>query len=180
MIDKGELKQEMKEAFSDLDIHQYLPDAPIKKYCELAQYKDISELLPDTKSYCILLYEDSLNHGHWIVISKPEDNKYEFFCSYGSYPDAPLKWVNPTQRSDLGVKAPYLSLLFEKCPEEVVYSKVKYQKDGGAIADCGRFCILRTLKMIKGLNLNEFHAFMKKERCRIRGDFDMVVTALIP
>jgi hypothetical protein len=70
--------------------------------------------------------------------------------------------------------------MFRDCPEEVVYNKIKYQKDGQHINDCGRFVILRTLKMIKGLDLEQFHAFMNAERRRLRLDYDGVASTLVP
>jgi hypothetical protein len=73
-----------------------------------------------------------------------------------------------------------LSKLFKECPEKVVYNKIKYQKDGQNIADCGRWCVLRTLKMKAGYDLNQFHKWVLKKDRKMKGDKDTLVATLIP
>ena len=179
-MDLGGVKEVKAIALSDQDIKDYLPNALILKYSELSKYPTLHDLLPEVKSYCILLYEDSMNHGHWTVVSRPSEGIAEFYCSYGSPVDSPLKWTPKPTRVGLGVGKQYLSLMFRDCPEEVVYNKIKYQKDGQHINDCGRFVILRTLKMLKGLDLDQFYAFMNAERRRLRLDYDGVASILVP
>ena len=54
-------------ALSDTDIRHILGhDTKIIKYSELAQFTDLDQLLPNPKDYCIILYEDSVDHGHWV------------------------------------------------------------------------------------------------------------------
>jgi hypothetical protein len=176
---KEAIKEEVAIPFSDADLLEYLPHAPIKKYSELAQYKTLYELLPEVKSFCILLYEDSINKGHWTVVSRPEEGLVEFFCSYGSYPDSPLKWTEKSTRIGLGSGVAYLGKLFQECPDMVVYNKIHYQKEKPGVSNCGRYCVLRTLKMKAGMNLDQFYKYMKKECKRLRTDFDGAVTLII-
>jgi hypothetical protein len=178
-MSSGGVKQEMAIPLSDADIKDYLPDALIIKYSELSKYPTLHDVLPDVKSYCFILYEDSLNSGHWTVISRPTEDTAEYFDSYGGYVDVPLRWTGKEKRVLLGEGKPYLSIMFKECPEEVVYNKIHYQKEGSGINDCGRHCVLRTLKMLDGMNLNEYYHFMNKERRRLRMDYDGVVTTLI-
>jgi hypothetical protein len=165
---------------SDADIREYLPSAPILKYSELAKYPTLGDLLPEVKSFCILLYEDSPNKGHWVVVSRPVEGVAEYFDSYGGAPDQPLSWTPKDRRIQLGEGRPLLTQLFDKCPEEVVYNKVKYQKDGSDVNDCGRWCVLRTLKMKAGLNLNQFYKYVIEEDKKYPGDKDAFVSHLIP
>lgn len=168
--------------FSDGDIRNYLPNALILQYSDLQKYPTLADVLPDVKSYCILLYEDSPNRGHWTCISKPEEGVAEYFDSYGGYIDEPLTWISESKQEVLGQGEPYLSMLFRKAPEEVVYSKVDYQKESPTVSSCGRWCVLRILKMIAGYDLGDFYKFIKKERKKLGkgADFDDVVMDLIP
>lgn len=179
-MDLGGIKEVQAIPLSDQDIRDYLPHVNIKKYSELKQYPTLHDMLPEVKSYVVVLYEDSLNKGHWTVVSRPQEGKVEFFCSYGTYPDGPLRWTDEEIRAGLGESKAYLTILFKNCEEEVVYSKTKYQKEGHGINDCGRYVILRTLKMLKGMNLTQFKAFMDAECRRLRGNYDAVVSTLIP
>ena len=70
-------------------------------------------------------------------------------------------------------------MLFDSCPDEVVYNKTKYQKEANGVNDCGRWCVLRTLKMLKGLDLKQFHEFVKEEEKRLGMTADAVVTTLV-
>ena len=56
----------INKALSDEDIQIILGgDAKIIKYAELANLYDIDQVLPNQKDYCIILYEDRPNRGHW-------------------------------------------------------------------------------------------------------------------
>ena len=71
------------KALSDSDIRKILGhDTKIIKYSELSQFEDLSQLLPNLKDYCVILYEDNIDHGHWVGLSR-YGGKYEHFDSYG-------------------------------------------------------------------------------------------------
>jgi hypothetical protein len=176
----GGVSKVIATPLSDSDIHDYLPNSNIIKYSDLSKYPTLNDLLPEVKSFCFILYEDSPNKGHWTVVSKPKDDLVEYFDSYGGVPDAPLKWTPKERRVGLGEGKELLSYLFNKCPEQVVYNKIDYQNEGQEVNDCGRWCILRTLKMIKGLDLNQFHKFVKEQAKMMKAPFDVVVSKLIP
>ena len=62
------------EALSDSDIRTILgADTKILKYSELAGVGSLDELLPRLVDYCIILYEESLNRGHWVALLKCND-----------------------------------------------------------------------------------------------------------
>ena len=74
----------INKALSDEDIQRILGgDAKIIKYAELGNLYDIDQLLPEEKDYCIILYEDRPNRGHWTALLK-YNNLYEHFDSYGT------------------------------------------------------------------------------------------------
>ena len=58
---------------------------------ELRHIDDLDELLTKDIDYCIVLYEDRPNRGHWTALSK-YDGIYEHFDSYGNKPDKSLEW----------------------------------------------------------------------------------------
>lgn len=174
------IKHTVATPMSDADIKEYLPDAPIIRYAELSKYPTLHDLLPNVKDYVFLLYEDSPNRGHWVLVSRPEEGIAEYFDSYGGYVDAPLKWTPEHNRIALGAGQPLLSIMFDKCEEDVVYNKHKYQKDGGHVNDCGRWCVLRALKMKAGLNLQQFYKYVLKEDKQYIGDKDAMVAQLVP
>lgn len=177
---KANLKKAIATPLSDSDIHDYLPSAKIIKYNELNKYPTIDDLLPNTKEYCFILYESSPNSGHWTCVSKPRDNIVEYFDSYGGPPDNPMKWTSENIRIGLGEGEKILSKLFNECSEEVVYNKIKYQKEDIDIADCGRWCVLRILRMKAGDNLNEFHKWIENQHKIFGGNDDSIVTQIIP
>ena len=173
------IKKVVATPLSDSDIREYLPNANIIKYSELNKYPTLNDLLPEEKSFCILLYEDSPNRGHWVAISKPKKAIVEYFDSYGGYVDAPLNWTSKEERNKLGSGKKILSNLFNNCPEKVVYNKIPYQKSDPKVNDCGRWCVLRLLKMMKGLNLDQFYNYVKEEDKKYIGDKDDFVSQII-
>jgi hypothetical protein len=177
---ESEIKKTIATPLSDSDIREYLPNCNIIKYSELSKYPTLNDLLPEVKSFCILLYEDSPNKGHWVVISKPKDDLVEYFDSYGGYVDEPLSWTSKAERIQLGSGKKLLSILFNNCPEQVVYNKIPYQRSDPNVNDCGRWCILRTLKMKKGLDLDQFHKYVKEEDKKYIGDKDAFVAQIVP
>ena len=186
---------------TDADIKRFLPEALIIKYSELSKYSTLFDLLPDIHSYCFILYEDSVNRGHWVQVCRPEDCVAVYFDSYGGPPDAPLKWTSRDRRVGLGEGRPYLSILLGACRlpqarslrqegdalregqvEDVQYNKRCYQQDGGGqiqINDCGRWCVLYTLKMLEGASLNDFSKFVTKTCRELRLSPDEMVSTLV-
>ena len=56
----------VNKALSDDDIRRILGrDIKFLKYSDLDEFKDPDELLPNPKDYCVVLYEDRPDRGHW-------------------------------------------------------------------------------------------------------------------
>ena len=63
------------KALSDTDIRRILGNGTkVIKYSELSHYDDLNQLLPKDTDYCIILYEDHVDHGHWVGLSKYDGN----------------------------------------------------------------------------------------------------------
>ena len=71
----------INKPLSDADIARILGnDVKIVKYSELRHLQDIDDLLTNDKDYCIILYEDAPDRGHWTALCK-YDGLYEHFDS---------------------------------------------------------------------------------------------------
>jgi len=166
----AEVKAISETPMGDDNIRKYFPNAKILKYSELADIQDITQLLPQDKSFFFLLYEQSLNTGHWVVVNRYKDNGRDticFFCSYGSKIDGPLYWNNPAKNRELGQSRPYLTELLQKSGKHLQYNKIQYQSKTSPVATCGAFATLWIKANIRdNMNLQDFHdwiAEIKKE-----------------
>ena len=127
--------------------------------------------------YCIILYEDNLDRGHWVGLSKYE-GKYEHVDSYGLKPDKELAWINMKKRRLLYEDAPFLSNLLKH--QHLVYNTVRYQELDSGVNTCGshvvhRLCRLKNRKM----DLEEYHNFMQSLKEEFNLSFDMIVAEFI-
>jgi hypothetical protein len=176
--DKTELKQLEAYALGDDDIKKYLPNSKIITYPELKRYHTIDDLLPNNPDYVFILYEDSVNKGHWTLLMR-YGSTYEFFCSYGSKIDEPLTWYNAQTRNKLGEDVPYLSNLLNAVNSKVIYNPVKFQQDNDNINSCGRHALVRALSLLNGgITLKKYQQKMKKIRTLTGGSYDDIVSAI--
>jgi len=145
----------------DNNIRQYLPNARVITYKELADVSSIEELLPKPKDYFFLLYEHAPNVGHFVSVNRYINNGKDticFFCSYGSKIDAPLFWNSPARNRELGQDKPYLTNLLRKSGKALQYNNVQYQSKQSPVATCGAFATLWIKANLRDdMNLNEFH-----------------------
>jgi hypothetical protein len=176
-----ELAEIIADPMDDAEIKHYLPEAKILKYSQLARYNSINQLLPKETDYCIVLYEDSHNSGHWCVISRYLDKKdtIEFFDPYGNIFDKQLDWTPLETRKQLGEGRKILTPLLDCCTQKVVWNPIKYQKESSSINDCGRHCVYRTICMKKGMNLDQYFKHIKEIEKSSGMDADSIVSSQI-
>lgn len=189
IIDNGlleNIEQSKAYALSDSDIRLYLPGVKILKYSELKNYNNITELLPHDKSYAIILYLDSPSTGHWVAImryKKNNKNYIEFFDSYGLPIDNQKSFVDKKTRQKLNVDRNYMKELMNQALKDgftVVYNPIKYQNDDfNDINTCGRFVIYRILKMLDGMDGDQFLKHMKTLKNKYKINSDTIVTSII-
>nr|WPF46842.1 MAG: putative cysteine protease [Lake Baikal virophage 14] len=172
-IKMNEVLQRMRTNITDLDLERYFPETNhyknnVIKYSELANFKSIEEILPNNRSYKIILIEDNYNSGHWTCLLRYDDT-IEWFDSYGLQPDGELKFINVVKRRLLGEGRRILSELLSKVKDKkVVYNNVKLQKLNNQSTTCGRWVILRILMMKNFFyDLKEFQDFIKKYKKEI-------------
>lgn len=182
-IEKDIEKAIKKYPLGDDDIKFYLPDAKIITYSDLKKYKSIDELLPNNKSYAIILYEYEKNKGHWTCIMKYCDT-IEFFDSLADCgaPDSELKWNSAETNKKLGYNKPYLTNLLKKSNYDVIYNKLKLQKENkkDIINTCGRHCVFRILNMRdKNMDLLAYLKFLNDVKNETGDDYDDIITHLV-
>ena len=170
----------IEEPMDDADIRAYYPNAKIMRYSDLKNYKTITQLLPKDKSYAFLLYQHSPNSGHWVLIMR-YGGTIEFFCSYGSAIDAPLKWTNPRDRQMLGEAVPYLTNLLRSQKEfNVIHNPVAYQAKGNDKATCGAHDVMRLSQMLNhGQDLTDYYDYMTKIKKESGLSYDEIVANFV-
>ena len=170
----------IEEPMDDTDIRAYYPNAKIMKYSDLKNYKTITQLLPKDKSYIFLLYQHSPNEGHWVLLMR-YGNTIEFFCSYGSAIDAPLKWTNPRDRQMLGEAVPYLSNLLRAQKDfNVIHNPVQYQAKGSDKATCGAHDVMRLSQMLNhGQDLTDYYDYMTRIKKESGLSYDEIVANFV-
>ena len=178
-----EIVEIQAEPMGDDDIRKYFPNAKILKYSQLKGVKRIEELLPRPRTFFFLLYERTLNTGHWCLVSRYIDNgidTIEFFCSYGSKLDAPLLWTPIGMRVQLGQDKPYLSMLLDKSPYRVIYNPVQFQSKKAPISTCGAYDTLRASELQKhNTTLEEFNEMLEEVKKGTGLNYDEIVSNLI-
>jgi hypothetical protein len=179
----AEVKKISETPMGDDNIRRYFPNATILTYKQLAEVDNISELLPALKSYFFLLYEQSPNSGHWVVINRYMNNGKDticFFCSYGSKIDAPLRWNSPAVNQELGQGQPYLTQLLQKSGKYIEYNKVQYQSKTSPVATCGAFATLWIKANLReNMTLNEFHEWIKEIKDETGLSYDAIASNAI-
>jgi hypothetical protein len=177
------LQEVIADPLDDSEIRHYLPNAKIIKYSELAKYKAITQLLPNETDYCIILYEDSPNNGHWVALlryNKGKKGTIEFFDPYGNMFDKQLDWTSLENRKKLGQGRKLLTPLLDCALQTIVYNPIKYQQDGGEINDCGRHCVFRIKCLLdKGMDLDDYFEYMKQLEKEMRLPPDGIVSSQI-
>ena len=135
----------INKALSDEDIGMVLgADTKIIRYSELRHIDDLDDLLTKEIDYCIILYEDRPDRGHWTALSR-YNGIYEHFDSYGNKPDKPLEWVNLKMRRMLNQSTPYFTNLLKS--KQYIYSNVKYQDRDGYVNTCGSRAVHRLYRL---------------------------------
>lgn len=183
-FDKEQLKKIEKDPLDDTTIKEYLgQNVPVIAYDELQKYNTIEDLLPQDKSYCILLYLENKNMGHWIALLRYNNNgedTFEYFDPYGKHIDEPLSWVGAGVRKELNINRPYLSDLLKQSNLKKIWNHKDFQKEDKNIATCGRHCINRVLTNKKAdLNLKKYTRFMKTLKETTKLTYDQLVSELI-
>jgi hypothetical protein len=149
-----ELVEVIEEPMDNHTINKYLPSCPVIRYNELKN-KSLQQLLPKDGSYCIILYQQSENSGHYVALYR-QNGVINYFCSYGSYPDSQLKWVSSQVNRQLGIQ-PFITSMLKDSDSPILYNSHPLQnKKDARIATCGRWCICLIQCLKKGMTMKDF------------------------
>lgn len=128
-------------------------------YSDLGKYDNIDQLL-EPYDVVIILYEFERFYGHWTILYRYDGQIY-FFDSYGYILDDELDLVPMNFRIENDMVFPHLTYLLS-LNGGVDYNQYKFQKSGGDIATCGRWCYYRYEN--KHLSTDEFHDLIKRQK----------------
>jgi len=144
------------ENMKDLTENKY----KIYRYHELEKFDNIDQVLGDNLG-AIILYQSSVNSGHWCSLWR-EGNTIYFFDSYGFDIDQELKFSEFHMRRHKGVETPHLSHLIDVSGYNVISSHYKLQRMADKTNTCGRYAGAR----IKHRNLShkEFADLLMKNK----------------
>ena len=162
------IEKEQAKPITNLDMKRYFgTEDHLIKYSDLADYKDIFELLPTDRSYKIILIEQQKDNGHFVCICRYGKTICSF-DPYGCRIDDELKFVNRFMSKMLGQDRHYLTDLLRAVDQkkwDIVYNKKKLQKLNNSIATCGKWCIL-WITFMKDFfyTLEDFLKFIKDRR----------------
>ena len=150
---------------TDVDIKRWLGDNDdmILRYCQLANYNTIDEVVPHDGSFKFILTEDRANQGHWCVLVRYNDT-IEWFDPIGMRPDGELSFIPRAIKLCLGQDKHHLSSLLKRTTWlKLIWNKMKLQKVKPGINTCGKWCIARVVFMKMGYNLKMFQDLIQSE-----------------
>ena len=138
-------------------------DIKIINFSELSNYSNIRQILPNSKDFAILFYQDDHSNGskigHWTVILR-YGNTFQFFDPYGINNSKELSYISNDKRQMYGESYDYLTKLLN--PTIHTYNTHDYQSWGSGISTCGRWAILKIYCFQNNIiSNNEFYKLMK-------------------
>lgn len=180
---KKYISENLEEFTSNVDFENYLGKGVNKniiKYSDLKKYKSITDLLRRNKDYKIVLYEQSHNTGHWVLLLR-YNNTIEYFDSYGNPPNFPLTY-SFDKNDQLDQHREYLDdLLLKQSKFKVIYNTYKFQSEKNNSGTCGKHLLLRLIKMkYKNMGLQQYIKFFERLKKKYQLENDDLVTLLIP
>ena len=172
------IKEKMRTPLSNTEICSSLGynESDIILYSKLSEYKSIQELLPEDKSFKILLLEEAPNRGHFVCLYRQED-LIVYFNSYGEKPDRDMKCIPRCIRKMLGEDRPEITRLCDGM--KIWYNDRRLQ--GKDTQTCGRYCIFAIEMMKMGYSPDQVLEALSKHKERTGySTYDEVVCSITP
>ena len=174
----------LKVSMTGQDIASYLPNCKMIEYNDLADYKEITDLLTKPIDYVIILIETTAdNVGHWVALLR-YGITIEFFNSYSGKPDFQKNnFISKEKNIEFGQTQNYLTSLLLRSNFNIIYNKLQLQQYSNGSATCGRWVTLRLLCLLNhNMDLKKFLEFIMKlkAKLKIKKSYDEIVCLLIP
>jgi hypothetical protein len=189
--DKELIKERLSSYISDADIEKYLDKEGLDniiKYSDLKNYNNIDELIPEDEGYKIILIENELNKGHWVVLLKYQiENEnsptIEWFNSYGLRPSVDLNFISYYTNKLLGQGYDDLNNILDNAVSKynIIYNKKRFQANIPNINTCGRWALNRIImfKHFK-MDLYEYINFIEQLQKEYNYPTDVILAMLMP
>ncbi len=164
------LKRELKDELDTKELLRICENkVRIIAYEDLATVNNIDDVLRPYGA-CIILYQETINNGHWVCILSHPDGYIEYFDPYGEQPDF---YINNGRLSADYNKIPYLVPLLQPAitSQKFVYNATRFQAMDKNIQTCGRWVAVR-IKM-KNWTLDKFAGLFKTTR-----DKDLIISLM--
>ena len=172
---------EMSKMIASNEFSKMLGDGVnVIKYSELEKYTDINQVIPEQKGYRILLIETKQNTGHYCCLLKYSDQYFEYFDSYGLYPDQEFSFIPQQMQQILDEKVHIMSQLLNKLKSEGgnwTYNKMKLQKMANGVNTCGRWVSSMCYFFKQGYNLKQFQQYFVNWKKETGVSFDTLICA---
>lgn len=167
-----------QDALGDGDLRKILNNPLILRYRDLARYQSIDQLLPNDKSYVIILFEQLPNLGHWVSLMK-YGNTIEYYDSYAGPIEHPLIY-SENNNEVLGQPHGLIKRLLDNSNYKVVYNGMKVQSSDSDIKTCGRHIASR-IKFLEDydMNLSQYNIFLKSIKKALNSSTDDIISYLI-
>lgn len=155
--------------------------SPIKiiEYPELAEYSDITQLLPNAFSIVVILLETQRNTGHWTCLIR-SDNTLMYFDSYGKGPDKEFKLIGKAALEQLNER-PYLSALLTRAKKQgfsIENNKTALQSKDPSMDTCGKHVVAFANAVVDGLDLKQYIQELKSTKAKTKLSYDDIVNDL--
>ena len=181
-LTKSPYFKDIQYFITNFDLQSAFPNCKIVKYAELDIYETIYDLLPNQMDFCFILTESKYNVGHWTVLIR-NDNKFEYFDSYGDSPKSILDFIPKYMNKQLGNNwSQDLGKIIGsiKKIDKFMYNKYPLQQEMSGINTCGRWVIIRVSTFLKeSIDNKAFVSFIKNQQRKVKRPLDEVVCMLV-
>lgn len=150
----------MEYLVSSDDIQRLFPKIQIIKYSDIHKINNVYDMIDNPHKACFILYQDSVNSGHWCLLFERKDGILEFFDPYGLEIDKQHSFFNDKTRKYTNQDKPYLTYLLLTNGDNIEYNNHRFQKMKDGINTCGKWCIHRLI--YDDLTLDEYYNMFKK------------------
>ena len=169
---KKHVRELVKEPKSSNYIEDLVSGVHFVPYSNIKYMKNINDVL-GPNNIAVIIYLLGSEIGHFVCIFK-DNNKIQYFNSYGMEPDDDLKIVPREVRGQLNETEPYLFKLISESRYPCEYNEYKLQ--GPRTATCGRHCIVRLWN--KHLDSEEYAQRLYTSSVKANVTMDELVTIL--